>query len=123
MTHEQEKHAERMRMAARIQKERKDLSNINLPAKVRRVVMFAASEHRVTLGQVLGSSKSTPIMRARRQAAQSLRAMGFSFSQIGRYLGKHHTTIQYACAMPAETGPDYDRTPIPVPDLSGEWAI
>ena len=115
-----------MRIAAHIQKYRKDFSNLNLPARIRRIVMYAADAHGVTLGQILGPSRERTVVRARRQASQALRATGLSFPVIGRYLRKHHASIKYACDQPVVSGEFAqvrDDEPIRIPDLSGEWAI
>ncbi len=99
---------------------------LNLPPRVRTVLNISASDHGTTTAAILGGSRLKHISAARRQAIHTLRRMGFSFPEIGRFLGVHHTTCIYAVKHHAPRG---DFAPVPqdntiqYPDLSGEWAI
>lgn len=43
--------------------------------------------------RILGSSRDAETVRARRLLAHDLRKMGYSYPEIGRFMGRHHTTI------------------------------
>jgi len=49
----------------------------------------------VTVGEILSSSRHRDVVHARQVAAWLLRAGGLSSPQIGRILGRDHTTVLY----------------------------
>lgn len=63
-------------------------------------------------------SRTKECTQARTLVIRDLTAAGVSSVQIGKWLGIHHTSVLYQqkkqCVYSG---------PIPVPDLSGEWAI
>ncbi len=93
---------------------------MKLPSRVAMALDVAAAAHNVTRADILGPRQFFHFVAARREAAQTLRRMGFSLAQIGFYLNRHHTTILYAVN---ETVGESKAKEIPCPDLSGEWAI
>lgn len=92
-----------------------------LPPRVRRVLAIAAEDHRVSVGMILSKNQDREVARARHEVIQNLARMGFSASHIGRMLRRHHTTVLYAVNKEPVSNPQ--RREVPVPDLSGEWAI
>lgn len=52
-----------------------------------------------TPARVMSRAKSVGDVRARRYVIERLRADGFSLGQIGKWLGRHHTTIMYHLGM------------------------
>lgn len=93
---------------------------IDLPPRVRRAIEICAADHGVAIGQVLAGSHVAAVCKARRQAAQTLRKMGFSQPETGRYLKMHASSVSYAEHHPRVKVEDWT---VPIPDFSGEWAI
>lgn len=55
-------------------------------------------DHQTAIHVVLGPSRAQGIVSARRESARYLRSLGYSYPQIGRWLGgRHHTTIMNLC--------------------------
>jgi chromosomal replication initiation ATPase DnaA len=52
---------------------------------------------RVTEAQLLGPSRRQEIARARHVVAWLLRQDGFSFPEIGRHIGRDHTSVMNSC--------------------------
>lgn len=96
---------------------------IALPPRVRAAIGAAADDEHLTVTQVLAGGNSWNLVRARKQAAKNLRAMGYSLDQIGCYLRRNHSTISYHLKDYRKLSPDEIIASIPEPDLSGEWAI
>ena len=90
-----------------------------LPPKIRRILAIAAEDFGVTVQAILSGTKVGETGRARRAVCHMLRRQGHSLPQIGRWLNLHHTSVLHAVKQPIS---QKDHT-IPVPDLSGEWAI
>jgi chromosomal replication initiation ATPase DnaA len=66
------------------------------------IIVRVAEAHGVTLGDVLGYSRRAYIVAARRAAMHALRdECGYSLCQIGRLLGRHHTTVMHALRVAA----------------------
>lgn len=93
-----------------------------LPKAVQLVLLISAADHGVTAGQVLSGSHIAAVCKARRQAVQTLRRMGFSQTQVGGFLNLHHTSVSFA-EHSLRVKPKAEEGEVPVPDLSGEWAI
>jgi chromosomal replication initiation ATPase DnaA len=92
-----------------------------LPPSVLAVVRNAAMEFGISPAQILGRDQARYSVRARYAAIRELYLRGYSTPQIGRWLNRHHTTVIYA--LRGRKGIAEPPSPIPVPDLSGEWAI
>lgn len=52
-----------------------------------------ASAHGVTLFEILSRSRRKEHVRARRELAVALFGSGWTYSHIGRAIGRHHTTV------------------------------
>jgi chromosomal replication initiation ATPase DnaA len=59
------------------------------------VIRRHAYEHEVLVVDVLGTGRRRELVRARQAVALELRGSGYSLPEIGRHLGRHHTTILY----------------------------
>jgi chromosomal replication initiation ATPase DnaA len=113
----------------------KYLSNSYVPPRVEAVLSLAAQWYNLSVKALRNINLHTDeVVAARRMAARELREMGFSFPQIGRYLGGlHHTSVMNLCTAKKQGKKRYGgrsvTTSTPVdcgntsPDLSGEWAI
>lgn len=66
------------------------------PWEVDYVLREAADTHRTTVGMILARCNKWDVVAARYCAIQTLAGMGYSISQIARWIGKHHTTVMYA---------------------------
>jgi hypothetical protein len=104
-----------------------------LPPRIRNVIQAHATDHHTTVEEILSSSQMKHTSMARRHACHSLKRMGFSEPEIGRFLRKDHSTVHYALTQPllnlegkvvgAPLRPQHRPADVPVPDLSGEWAV
>lgn len=85
------------------------------------IIFHEATSYGVTVEDVLSGIQIAHVMSARRVAIR-LRARGMSLHQIGRYLGRHHTSVlaMLKHKSPAPVLSVYDPCS---PDLGGEWAI
>lgn len=70
-------------------------------ARVLLYVTEAAQRHGVTADAVLGRDRKRRVAHARFEVMRRLRADGWSLTQIGRALGRHHTTVLHGLAAPA----------------------
>lgn len=68
---------------------------IRTTGRVRRYACIAAANHKTTLPQVLGESRSRCDVYARREVMRRLHSDGFSYSQIGRLLDRDHSTVMF----------------------------
>lgn len=78
------------------------MSGLSLLERMRRVGLLAlaesvASRHHITVGEMLGRRRTTQIVRARQEFYVALRRKGFSYPEIGRIVGRDHTTVLHAC--------------------------
>ena len=93
-----------------------------LPPRVRLIVSAIAESHHVTAEEVLGGRSTALVVAARREICWQLaNVLHIPASQIGRYLGIHHTTVLFHLGKikkPAVKLSDWS-----VPDFSGEWDI
>lgn len=99
-----------------------------LPPKIKQHVRECAFVFGVTEQAIMSKSQVGETSRARRAVIQRLVLLGYSSTQIGRWLGLDHSTVIYHKGQPAATPrfkdlPKVTAGPVPVPDLSGEWAI
>jgi hypothetical protein len=71
----------------------------------RALVVEVAKKHQLNWRELVGSSRSQIVVRARNEAAfRLITEMGQSYNRAGRVLGdKDHTTILHACRRYAET--------------------
>lgn len=81
----------------------------------------------LTLGDLLSHRKAAPIPDARKELMLSLRARKWSYRRIGLALGFGRAAVVYYCQKkPRNAAPRsvmIEVHEIPIPDLSGEWAI
>jgi chromosomal replication initiation ATPase DnaA len=63
--------------------------------RVHQYVQEAAAEHGTYPQAILGRCRLRTVYRARQQVMRRLRADGFSYTQIGRWIGRDHTTVMY----------------------------
>lgn len=119
----QEAWAEKMRQLNNSSKRDEQQWVRKRPPAVQRILEAAAASQSITLTMLMSDIRTRQATNARVVAARELRAMGFSYASIGRWLGVHHTTVVHyfhgrriRVTMPV--GGD-----LPYPDLSGEWAI
>lgn len=61
--------------------------------RVRQYVSEAAREHGTTSAAVFGRDRPPATIGARHAAMRRLRADGFALTQIGRWFGRHHTSV------------------------------
>jgi len=72
-----------------------------LAPPVRSIVEQVASAHHVPVVDLMGRSKSRSVARARQEAMVRVRALGYSFPEVGRIFGRDHTTVVHACRQVA----------------------
>jgi len=63
--------------------------------RVRQYVDIAAADHGVTSAQIMSRESTAPVCKARWGVMRALRDDGFTLAQIGRWLGRDHTTIMH----------------------------
>ncbi len=91
------------------------------PECVRRVIREVAQSHQMTPATLLSRCPEPVYVSARRDAARRLKTLGFSTSQIGKWLGGLHcTTVLAYLKAPDPVITRYDTNE---PDESGVWAI
>lgn len=61
--------------------------------RVERYLDEAAERHQTTREAILSDARETAEVAARREVMQRLHDDGFSMMRIGRWLGRHHTTV------------------------------
>lgn len=88
-----EAHADLMRIQMRFKRKRPVFAR---PYMVDYVLCEAAARHRTTVAMILARCNKWHVVAARYCAIQTLAGMGYSISQIARWVGKHHTTVMYA---------------------------
>jgi hypothetical protein len=95
-----------------------------LPPRVRSAVRIAGDSFGVTPEAILSGIKVGKTPSARRMAIQILARQRFGQSQIGHWLGLHHTSVAYYISgKKRKTLEEIEAMQMPCPDLSGEWAI
>lgn len=67
-----------------------------MTARVRQYTAEAAQRYGLTADDVLGQSRATVPCAARTEVMRRLRCDGFSYQQIGRWTGRHYTTVRHA---------------------------
>ena len=73
------------------------------PETMREIATRMAAKHRLTLEQIRAPDRAARISHPRQEAMYLMRVAGnFSLSQIGRYFGKHHSTVLNAVRTHAE---------------------
>lgn len=83
-----------------------------------------AEAHGVPVADLVGGNQSPRVVRAREALIGAMHDEGLAFAEIGRQLGMHHTSVITAKRRSdSRRAAYYAMGPIPVPDLSGEWAI
>lgn len=90
------------------------------PPDVLAIVKRVAELFGVKYQYILSGSSVRAVAHARHDVIRQLRQRGNTLSQIGRWLGLHHTTVHY---YQKGVRPRPDPREIKCPDLSGEWAI
>ncbi len=68
--------------------------------RVKAYVADAAAVYGTTADRVLGKSQRAADVAARRTVWRKLQADGFSLTQIGRWTGRHHTTVLFGLRQP-----------------------
>lgn len=63
--------------------------------KSREIIRAVALEHGLQPRDLLGRDRFGHFIAARREAMVRLREAGFSYPQIGRFLGRDHSTIVF----------------------------
>lgn len=75
----------------------------HIPPRVAAVIRWVAFEHQLPVEALLGRSQVMGIADARRMAIRGVRCMTMadgkppSLPRIGRWFGRHHTTILHYC--------------------------
>jgi chromosomal replication initiation ATPase DnaA len=65
------------------------------------LVRVLAVQHGLTLQEVMGNARKQPAARVRQIAMQRLASeFGDSLTDIGRFFGRHHTTVRHAILQP-----------------------
>ena len=67
-----------------------------LPPRIRSYLAAAAQAEGVTVEDVLSTSRRAPVYAARQRVMRQLRGDGFSLPLIGRWMGRHHSTVVHA---------------------------
>jgi chromosomal replication initiation ATPase DnaA len=93
------------------------------PPHVLVVVKGVAKLFNVEFQDVLSGSRVRAVTQARHDVIRQLVERGNSQTQIGIWLGLHHTSVHYYANGRKIRNPRPDPREIPCPDLSGEWAI
>lgn len=62
-------------------------------APIEQLLLNVATEHAMTVGELLGGSHDPRYVAARRRFAFQARERGYSYPQIGRMLHKHHSSV------------------------------
>ena len=78
---------------------------MNLPPKAAEFAREVCERAGIELHQVLGRDRHRRISVVRARVAERWQGEGYSASEIGRWLGRHHTTVLYmlrACAWRRE---------------------
>jgi len=92
-----------------------------LPRRIRQVLTDIAAEHNLTLAAMIEHRQFRHLVRVRRQAARRLRAMGFSYPVIGRWLGLDSSSIVHLVKRRPDDPEPADRPALidadPEPDL------
>jgi len=102
-----------MREVAKLQK---------LPTRIRALVVEVAERHDVVPESLFNRRGPERNTAAKRAIVVLLTRDGFSEPAIGRLLGIHHSTVHRLKGLKLAPLPVVAAR-IPVPDLSGEWAI
>ena len=58
--------------------------------------LVAGVRHNVRRTEIFSPSRRLPVLRARKEVMIRLRADGFSTTQIGRWMGRDHSTVIHA---------------------------
>lgn len=61
------------------------------------ILADVARRYNVAVEAIRGPSRAASISRVRRLAYRELRAAGYSYPEIGRAVGRDHTTVMYGC--------------------------
>lgn len=62
------------------------------------IIYKVALKHGLTIADIMGRRRKTPIVLARQEAMYELHKTGkYSFPQIGRFMKRDHTTILHGC--------------------------
>ncbi len=67
-----------------------------LPPRIKKLVEIAAEENGTTIDLIMSGSRFKNVTLGRQAACRYIRRAGFSFPEIGRFLGIHHTSAVYA---------------------------
>lgn len=57
------------------------------------ITKLVAKRHGISIEKLLSKSRYSELIKARRELMAAMRLNGYSYSAIGRFLGKNHTTI------------------------------
>jgi hypothetical protein len=92
------------------------------PPRVADILQGAARYFGCEVVEITSRCHIRHVVAARAHCAQVLTNLGFSTTVIGRYLNCHHSSVVYMNqkARAVALLPPLD---VPIPDLSGEWAI
>lgn len=63
--------------------------------RLRQLALETAQIHSVGLDAILGRGRTAAISEARQSFVVDARDEGYSFKEIGAYLGRHHTTVMH----------------------------
>jgi chromosomal replication initiation ATPase DnaA len=58
--------------------------------------LVAGVRYNVARAEIFGRSRRVPVARARREVMRRLRDDGFTTTQIGRWMGRDHSTVIHA---------------------------
>jgi DNA-binding transcriptional ArsR family regulator len=93
-------------------------------AAVNQIIKDAASAYQIHPREILGRSQAPKTNRARVVVMERLRKLGFSLSEIARIVNREHTTVSHHLAKArSQRQLRIQESAVPVPDMSGEWAI
>jgi chromosomal replication initiation ATPase DnaA len=68
-----------------------------MPERVRAIIDEVSVEYGVPDFLILGKTQAIMVVRARYEAMRRIHALSkFSFADIGRWFGRHHSTVHYA---------------------------
>ena len=73
--------------------------------RLKQILSEVSTETGIPAEKIVGKRRTAPVSQARRELYKRYRAEGLSYSEIGRQLGRHHSTIMYGVReMKSERG-------------------
>jgi len=97
--HRRRAKAEAMRREA----DQKAAASMIKKERVRTIILSVAERHAVLVSDLLSASRCRPTVEARQAAYMDLRSAGIRVSEIGRIMGKDHSTVLHGLRRAASS--------------------